>query len=90
MKKSVLWLLKKKIAQKKVFSYDSGGEEPDFQYYENGVIRVKRIYSGLEEYVETAFFDKGFSVETLYRQGKKIEALQKLNGRLQNKVVYEK
>lgn len=80
----------KKIAQKKVFSYDSGGEEPDFQYYENGVIRVKRIYSGLEEYVETAFFDKGFSVETLYRQGKKIEALQKLNGRLQNKVVYEK
>lgn len=80
----------KKIAQKKVFSYGSEAQEPDFQYYENGIMRVNRIYSGSEEYVETAFFDKGFSVETLYRQGKKIEALQKLNGRLQNKVVYEK
>jgi len=79
----------RKNTQKSIFVYKIEDEEPDFTFYENGSIRLMRVYSQPGEYTETAYFDKGFSVESLFKHGIKVSVLQKLNGRVVNRIEYE-
>ncbi|QTQ12035.1 hypothetical protein HRI96_07410 [Treponema parvum] len=79
----------KKNSQKSVYSYDAPGEEPDYVFYDNGVMRFKRIFSDIDAYTETSYFDGGFTVEALYKHGIKKEENFFLNGRLQNRIEYE-
>jgi len=80
----------KKNIQKNVYDYKIEGEEPDYTFYENGLIRLKRVYSAPGEYKETAYFDNGFCVESYFKHGIKTEVLQKAGGQVVNRVVYEK
>lgn len=78
----------KKKTRKDVFSYDSLGEKNGYTFYEDGAIRLKRIYSTADTYKETTYFDSGFSVETSYEKGVKVSSTLYLNGRAQNRTNY--
>ena len=79
----------KKNIQKNIYSYKMGNEEPDYFFYENGSVRLKRIYENPSDYTETACLDNGFTVETYYKNGIKTEVVQKLNGRTISRVEYD-
>lgn len=78
----------KKNVRKDVYSYSGLGDKPDYVFYENGAIRLKRIYSEAGSYIETAYFDDGFSVETVFEHGIKTQSRLYLNKRLQQRTEY--
>jgi len=67
--------------RKTVYSYPVPGREPDCSCYENGTIRIRRVYTDTSRYTETLYFDGGYSVENTYEHG--IKSLERflLNGR---------
>lgn len=66
--------------RKNVFIYTNGLHSPDFEFYENGVLRMRTKYSGDDQYTESMYFDGGFSVEVQYRHGRKVLERILLNG----------
>ncbi|WP_191013636.1 hypothetical protein [Treponema zioleckii] len=52
-----------------IYTYTTKSDAPDFIYYEDDVLRVKRVYSAQMNYKETINFDEGFSVEAEYVNG---------------------
>lgn len=57
-----------KISKKYLYTYNENEEiPPDFEYYENNVIKMKNKYAERKgTYTSQIFFDGGFSVKTLY------------------------
>ncbi|MBQ0052239.1 MAG: hypothetical protein KBT11_09305 [Treponema sp.] len=64
-----------KLNTKYVYDFSATTEEnnlpPDYDFYENGELRLHRKYSSAENYVETMYFDDGFSVAVDYENGVK-------------------
>ena len=80
----------KKTTKKNVYVYKPEIEEPDYSFYENGSLRLRKVYDNPDTYRETAYFDNGFTVETVFKHGIKTEVSKKLNGRVIDRVEYEK
>lgn len=65
---------KKKTSKKQIYIYKENSEvSPDFEYYENGVLLQKNIYTSKTEYSVQIFFEDEFSVKTFYDNNKKIK-----------------
>ena len=69
-----------KLVQKDTYDYSGKGSKPDHLYYENGEIRIRTIYEDASKYLQTLYFDMGYSVEVTYEQGTKIMEKFLLNG----------
>ena len=59
-------------SSRKEFDYGGAGKEPDCRMYEDGALRLERVYSGEESYSERTFFDGGFSVLARFSGGVKV------------------
>lgn len=59
----------KKHIKKELFTYKVEKGNPDYLYFEDGVLRIKRLYTDKTTYVETKFFDGGYMVESIYDKG---------------------
>ncbi|MBR5647161.1 MAG: hypothetical protein IKX23_11025 [Treponema sp.] len=58
--------------KKQVYIYNIDEEiPPDYEYYENGEIKLKTQYSSKNDYVTVITFDEGLSVTSYYENNKK-------------------
>lgn len=76
-------------SKREVFEYKIDGGLPDYYYYENAVLRMQTIYSGLNSYTSISYFDGGFVVESYYVDGKHTKDLYYMNGTLWRSRLYE-
>ena len=58
-------------------------------FYENGALRIKRIYSGVDTYTAYMYFDGGYSSETVYENGKRVRDLFFFHDKLVRSRNYE-
>ena len=63
----------KNFTKRQNYSYKKDEEiPPDYEYYENGELKIKTTYTTKTEYTTQVFFDDSFSVITYYDDGKKL------------------
>lgn len=77
------------INQRNVYRYLKVNVTPDFYYYENSVLRLKRNYSSNEDYTETVFFDSDKSIITEYKKSKRIYSIFMVGNEETYKKVYD-
>ncbi|MGP1564881.1 MAG: hypothetical protein ACTTHU_05565 [Treponema sp.] len=58
--------------KREVYEHKTEDGEPDYYFYENGALRIKRIYGGVDTYTAYMYFDGGYSSETVYENGKRV------------------
>ncbi len=80
----------KTATYKKVWNYSKFSETPDYEYYENDLIRMRSVYVSEKVYNETMYFDNDLSVETTYEDGIKTLERILLRGKEQRRTVFEK
>lgn len=61
-----------RLSKKYVYKYSMENSNPDLEYYENNVLRLKTQYLTEQDYIETAFFDNDIKVESRYENNVKI------------------
>lgn len=61
-----------RLSKKYVYKYSMENSNPDLEYYENNVLRLKTQYLNEQDYIETAFFDNNIKVESRYENNVKI------------------
>lgn len=85
--------LESKSAKKQVFIYnDSDGKKelpPDYEYYENDVLKMRTEYSSKSDYVTKIYFDDGFVVSAYYKDNVKIKDVYSINGLVKRTKIYE-
>ncbi len=79
-------LFAESLKTKYEYSYHAENEDgsiipPDYKYYENGELRMERIYSALDDYSEKLVFPSGLYVETFYKDGVKKREIIYANGK---------
>ncbi len=82
---------KKKDAQasrKNVFSYTEKSSFPDYDFYEDGKLRMKVSYSDEEDYTEEVFFEEGISVKSFFENGIKVEEIIYKDNNEENRRVF--
>lgn len=57
---------------KNVYDYSKDSGNPDLSFYENDELRLKREFNSTIDYTETMFFDEGYSVKVVYKDGIKV------------------
>ncbi len=72
-----------------VFEYKTPDAEPNHFYYENGILRMKTIYTGVDTYIASMYFDGGYSSEIHYEEGQRTKDLFFLNGTLLRSKTHE-
>lgn len=75
--------------RREVYEHKIEGGEPDYYFYENGALRIKRIYSGVDTYTAYMYFDGGYSSESVYENGRHVRDLFFLYGKLVRSRNYE-
>lgn len=75
--------------QREVYEHKSDDGEPDYYFYENGALRIKRIYGGVDTYTAYMYFDGGYSSETMYENGKRVRDLFFFHDKLVRSRNYE-
>ena len=75
--------------RREVYEHKTEDGEPDYYFYENGVLRMKRIYRSVDAYTAYMYFDGGYSSETVYENGKRVRDLFFLYGKLVRSRNYE-
>jgi len=74
----------KDVAEKSAFiwtySYGELSSRPDTDFFEDGKLRVKTVYTGENQYTETLYFDGGYEVSADYVDGVKIQEVISLDG----------
>ncbi len=75
--------------KREVYEHKTEDGEPDYYFYENGVLRMKRIYRSVDAYTAYMYFDGGYSSETVYENGKRVRDLFFLYGKLVRSRNYE-
>lgn len=58
--------------KKNVFRYTKKADLPDYDFYEDGVLRIRDVYESNKIYTETIYFDEDYSVRTRYVNGEKV------------------
>jgi len=81
-----------KFTKKYVYIYNENEElPPDFDYFENGVLKMKNRYADRKgTYTSQIFFEGGFSVKTLYVDDIRSRDIYYLNNEVTRIKVYEK
>lgn len=75
--------------KREVYEHKTEDGEPDYYFYENGALRMKRIYRSVDAYTAYMYFDGGYSSETVYENGKRVRDLFFLYGKLVRSRNYE-
>lgn len=75
--------------KREVYEHKTEDGEPDYYFYENGVLRMKRIYRSVDAYTAYMYFDGGYSSESVYENGKRVRDLFFLYGKLIRSRNYE-
>lgn len=62
-----------RISRKKnVYKYTDKADLPDYEFYEDNVLRIKDVYESNEVYTETIYFDDEYRVVCRYEKNKKV------------------
>ena len=75
--------------KREVYEHKTEDGEPDYYFYENGVLRMKRIYRSVDAYTAYMYFDGGYSSESVYENGRHVRDLFFLYGKLVRSRNYE-
>ena len=75
--------------KREVYEHKTEDGEPDYYFYENGALRIKRIYGGVDTYTAYMYFDGGYSSETVYENGKRVRDLFFFHDKLVRSRNYE-
>ncbi len=76
--------------KKYVYSYHSDSEIPrDYDYYENGELKMKTINTSNFEYENQVFFENDYSVKTTYKNGSKVKEIFISKGKVVRERDYE-
>lgn len=80
-----------KFSKKYVYKYNENEEiSPDFEYFENGELKMKNTYAERKgTYTSEIFFEGGFSVKTLYVDDVRSRDIYYLNNEVTRIKVYE-
>ena len=73
-------------------SAEDGGEgliPADYRYFENGELRMERVYSAPDDYSEKLVFSSGLYVETFYKDGVKKREIIYANGKESRRREFE-
>ena len=84
---------KKKPAEKyerrEVYEYTVKNRNPDYYYYEDGVLHMKTVYASDDAYETMLVFDGGYTVTTDYAHGRKVKEVFLKDGEVQRSVSYD-
>ena len=75
--------------KREVYEHKTEDGEPDYYFYENGALRMKRIYRSVDAYTAYMYFDGGYSSESVYENGRHVRDLFFLYGKLIRSRNYE-
>ncbi|MGP1604535.1 MAG: hypothetical protein ACTTGZ_08925 [Treponema sp.] len=75
--------------KREVYEHKTEDGEPDYYFYENGVLCMKRIYRSVDAYTAYMYFDGGYSSESVYENGRHVRDLFFLYGKLVRSRNYE-
>lgn len=75
--------------KREVYEHKTEDGEPDYYFYENGALRMKRIYRSVDAYTAYMYFDGGYSSESVYENGRHVRDLFFLCGKLVRTRNYE-
>lgn len=62
---------------------------PDYEYYEDNILKIKTEYTDVENYVTKIFFEDDFVVTSYYENGKKIKDVYSVGGIVRREKKYE-
>lgn len=79
------------FVKKQLFIYNNMEQElpPDYEYYENDVLKNQIVYSAKGNYISKVFFDGDFAVTTYYENNKKIKDVYSVGGIVRRVKTYE-
>ncbi len=63
-----------RVAKKYSYKYKENFENPDIEYFENDVLRLKTEYLSDSNYVETSYFDGGLEIKSYYENNVKLSS----------------
>ena len=75
--------VKKQDSTKYTYTYTQKSENPDVYYYEGEDLRIKTVYNTDSHWIETLYFDDGFSIVTEFDDGYKVQETFYINGQEQ-------
>lgn len=79
------------FVKKYTYAYNEGEIPPDFQYYENGILKMQNKYSAQKgTYTSRIFFEDGFSVKTYYEDEIRVKDIYYSGNKVLREKVYEK
>ena len=79
------------FVKKYTYAYNEGEILPDFQYYENGILKMQNKYSAQKgTYTSRIFFEDGFSVKTYYEDEIRVKDIYYSGNKVLREKVYEK
>ncbi len=58
--------------KKNVFKYTTKADFPDYDFYEDGILRIRTIYKSNKDYSQEIFFDDDYRVLATYENNKKV------------------
>ena len=82
--------VKKQDSTKYTYSYTQKSENPDVYYYEGEDLRIKTVYNTDSHWIETLYFDDGFSIVTEFDDGYKVQETFYINGQEMRRNRFEK
>lgn len=75
--------------KREVYEHKTEDGEPDYYFYENGALRMKRIYRSVDAYTAYMYFDGGYSSESVYENGRHVRDLFFFHDKLVRSRNYE-
>lgn len=90
-KKSSVTEIDSSFEKKQNFIYNKENLEipPDYEYYEDGTIKSKTIYTDKDNYVSTVYFNNGYEVTSYYQSGKKVKDVYSVDSKVIRVKNYE-
>lgn len=77
------------VVRRDVYTYKAKDRNPDYAFYENGMLRMHTVYSSPDTYMTTLLFDGGFKVYSYYEHGRKTKEVYMQNGAVIRSREYE-
>ena len=76
---NTVWNGDDKFVRKNIYKYTEISEKPDYEYYEDGILRLSRNYDDEKCYYEKTFMDDGFWILSYFEDGMKFYEIVYLN-----------
>lgn len=76
---------------KETYKYHVKSDEdvpPDYDFYENGILRTSTVYKSHDTYITVHYFDDGFEVSEAFKNGKKISEVFAKSGKILREQKY--